>query len=84
MLKLRKLRGNVGKPKQNKLASKVCPMSFAFSNWVISERNKTGHIRMDCLREKCAWWNEGEECCAIKTLNLRKGPGEQDHPVAQT
>jgi hypothetical protein len=44
-----------------KLAAKFCPMKFA------------NHITINwgCLVERCTWWNESEEKCAIRVLNLK-------------
>ena len=29
---------------------------------------KTQHTDTDCLKEECAWWDNGDECCAILGL----------------
>jgi len=50
------------------LASKICPLSFGWINWNADEKGETS---TNCKVEKCACWNEVEECCAIRALNLR-------------
>jgi len=42
------------------LASKACPMSF--NVWV------EGHSWLNCMLENCAWWDDDNECCILKTL----------------
>ena len=27
----------------------------------------------DCERERCAWWDEKHQCCAVLTIASRKG-----------
>ena len=51
-----------------KLASRVCPMSMAY---VHRNPDDTGFSYDTCQVERCAWWNEVEECCAVRALNLR-------------
>lgn len=42
---------------------------------VISGRiipNRGGTTRLFCYKEKCAWWCESSERCAIKEIALKK------------
>jgi len=49
------------------LASKVCPLSMAY---IHRNSDDTGFGFDTCQVEKCALWNEPNECCAIRALNL--------------
>ncbi len=51
-----------------KLASKICPMSFLYVNNNPDDRGITYH---NCLVEKCAWWNDANDCCTIRVLSMK-------------
>ena len=55
----------------DELASKVCPiMSAAMSiTWHTVSEPDTQFV--GCQVEKCAWWNETEECCVIRVLSMK-------------
>ena len=50
------------------LANKTCPI-ILFS-MTRNNDNQAIFENCGCLLEQCAWWNEPNECCAIRALNL--------------
>ena len=42
-----------------------CPLLTIASVWATPEQKIKA---LDCLKEECAWWNVGFECCVLHAL----------------
>ncbi len=43
-----------------------CPLGL-----VGSTMRAFGHL--DCMKEQCAWWDEQNQCCYIRTIAVQRG-----------
>lgn len=50
----------------------ICPLLT--TNTVVEENGKVsvGTQPVYCMREMCAWWNEGKQSCAVAVLAKKK------------
>ena len=56
---------------RKELASKVCPLILFSQTGNMVNASQAIYENSCCLVEQCAWWNEANECCAIRALNLK-------------
>jgi len=60
----------------------ICPLKFTvLADSDFSYSSKTTEAHCQCEKDNCAWWDEEEGRCCIKTLSQLKIQGSVDnHP----
>ena len=54
--------------RRKELANKICPLRSASYKGAYDQDQ---YEDLGCVLEQCAWWNEPNECCAIRALTLK-------------
>jgi len=45
-----------------------CPLLFKV---VFQELPNVNVVNSDCLKEECAWWDDGDECCMVFEIGAK-------------